>query len=90
MNPLHAVIQKITYEIVLPPSGKKIGFNLLDYRYFKIPYITDTIPNSPTVHQLTTHVKLNGWIVYIKGEDHITYQGVLDELNLHQTPCENF
>ena len=31
----------ITYEIELSPSGKKVGFNLLDYEDFKIPYITD-------------------------------------------------
>ena len=35
----------ITYDIELPPSGNKIGFNLLDDKYFTIPYITDTIPN---------------------------------------------
>ena len=27
----------ITYEIKLPPSGKKFGFNLLDDEYFTIP-----------------------------------------------------
>ena len=32
----------ITYDIELPPSGKKIGFNLLDDKDFTIPYITDT------------------------------------------------
>ena len=42
----------ITYDIELPTSGKKIGFNLLDDEDFTIPYITDTIPNSPAVHQL--------------------------------------
>ena len=35
----------ITYDIELPTSGKKIGFNLLDDEDFTIPYITDTIPN---------------------------------------------
>ena len=35
----------ITYEIELLPSGNKIGFNLLNDEDFKIPYITDTIPN---------------------------------------------
>ena len=43
----------ITYDIELPPSGKKIGFNLLDDEDFKTPYITDIIPNSPAGHQLT-------------------------------------
>ena len=33
----------IAYKIELTPYGKKIGFNLLDYAYFKIHYITDTI-----------------------------------------------
>ena len=42
----------ITYDIELPPSGKKIGFNLLDDGDFTIPYITDTIPNYPAVNQL--------------------------------------
>ena len=35
----------ITYDIELPPSGKKVEFNLLDYKDFTILYITDTIPN---------------------------------------------
>ena len=42
----------ITYDIELPTSGKKIGFNLLDDEDFTIPYITDTIPNPPAGHQL--------------------------------------
>ena len=42
----------LTYEIELPPSGKKFGFNLLDDEYFTIVYITDTIPNSPAGCQL--------------------------------------
>ena len=33
----------LTFEIELPPSGKKIGFNLLDDEDFTIPYVTDTI-----------------------------------------------
>ena len=37
----------ITYDIELPPSGKKVGFNLLDYEDFTITCITDAIPNSP-------------------------------------------
>ena len=35
----------ITYEIELPPDGKKIGINLLDCEYFTILYVIDTIPN---------------------------------------------
>ena len=57
----------VTYEIELPPSGKRIGFNLLDDEYFTIPYITDTIPNSPAVNQLPSQAKQNVWIVAING-----------------------
>ena len=57
----------ITYDIELPPSGKKIGFNLLDDEYFTIPYITDTIPNSPAGHQLPSQAKRNVWIVATNG-----------------------
>ena len=42
----------ITYDIELPPYGKKIGFNSLDDEDFTITYITDTTPNSPAGHQL--------------------------------------
>ena len=49
----------ITYEIELPLSVNKVGFNLLGDEYFRIPYITDTIPNSPSGHQLTSQAKLN-------------------------------
>ena len=79
----------LTYEIDLPLSGKKIGFNLLDDEYFTIPYVTDTIPNSPSVYQLPTQAKLNVWIVAINTEDTITAQGALDELNHNQTTCGN-
>ena len=75
----------IKYNIELPPSGKKIGFHLLDDEDFTIPYITNTIPNSPAGHQLPSQAKRNVWIVAINGEDPITAQGVLDEFNCHQT-----
>ena len=75
----------LTYEIELPPAGKKIGFNLLDNAYFTITYVTDTIPNSPAGHQLPTQDKLNVWIIDINREEPITSQGALDELNFHQT-----
>ena len=78
----------ITYDIELPPSGKKIGSNLLDDEDFTIPYITDTIPNSTAGHQLPSQAKRNVWIVAINGEEPIKAQGVLDELNSHQTPRE--
>ena len=76
----------IIYEIELPTSGKKIGFNLLDDEYFTIPYITDTISNSQARHQLQSQAKINVWIVAINVEEPITAQDVLDELNRHQNP----
>ena len=76
----------ITYDIELPPSGKKIGFNLLGDEDFTIPYITDTIPNLSAGHQLPSQAKRNLWILAINREEPITAQGVLDELNRHQTP----
>ena len=75
----------ITYEIELPPSGKKIGFNLLDDEDFTIPYINDTNPNSPAGNQLPSQAKINVCIVAINGEDLITAQGVSDALNFHKT-----
>ena len=54
-----------TYDIGLPPSGNKVVFNLLDDEYFTIPYIADTIPNSPAGHQLPSQAKRNGWILAI-------------------------
>ena len=76
----------ITYEIQLPPSGKKFVFNLVDDEDFKILYITDTIPNSTAGHQLPSQDKINVWIIAINGEEPITSQGVIDELNRNQTP----
>ena len=43
----------ITYDIELPTSGNKVGFNLLDDEDFKIPYTTDTITNSPAAYMHT-------------------------------------
>ena len=59
----------------------------MDDEYFTIPYITDTIPNSPSGHKLPIDPKKNVWIVHINGEDPITDQGALYELNCHQNPC---
>ena len=67
---------------------KKVSFNLLDDEDFTIPYITDTIPNAPSGHQLLTQAKINGWIIYINGEDPITAQDTIDELNHHQNLLE--
>ena len=55
------------YEIDLPTSGRKVGFNLLDYGDFTIPNITDTIPNSPVGHQLPTQCKQNLCIIATNG-----------------------
>ena len=77
----------ITYEIELTTYGKKVGFNLLDDADIRIPYITDTIPNSPSIHQLPTQAKRNVWNIAINEKESITDQGALDELNSHQTPC---
>ena len=77
----------ITYEIELPLDRKKVVFNLLDDDDFKIPYVVDTTPNSPSGNQLPTQDKKNVCIIYINGEDHITAQGAIDELNLHQNTC---
>ena len=76
----------IMYEIKLPSAGKKVGFILLDDEYFTIPYITDTIPNSPAGNQIPSQAKRNVWIITTNGEYPITYQCVLDEININQTP----
>ena len=62
----------LTNEIELPPSGNKVGFDLLDDEYFTIPYITDTIPNSSSGHQLPKNA-----CVTIKKLDDILYRGYL-------------
>ena len=77
--------QIITYEIELPRSGKKVGFNLLDDEDFKITYITDKIPNSPAGHKIPTQANKNVWIIDINGGYHITAQCELAELNHHKT-----
>ena len=76
----------MTYYIELTPSGKKVGFKLLNNEDFRIPYITDTIPNSLAVHQLPSQANRHVWIIAFNGEEPITAQCVLDELNRHQTP----
>ena len=75
----------ITFEIELPHSGKKVGFILLDDGDFTIHCINDTIPNLPSGNPFPTHTKLNVWIIAINGEEPITAQGVLDEINHHQS-----
>ena len=52
-SPPYCDTKLITYEIELPPSGRKVGFNLLDDEDFIIPYITDTIVNSTFGYKLT-------------------------------------
>ena len=68
----------ITYETESPPSGKKIGFNILDEKDFTIPYVIDTIPNSPASHQLLTQVKKNVWMIATNREELVTAQGAID------------
>ena len=75
----------VTYEIELPPAGKKIGFDLLDDEYFTIPCVIDTIPNSPAGHQLPTQDNKIVWIVSINRSDPITDKGALNVLNSHKT-----
>ena len=74
----------------LPTFGKKTGFNLLDDKAFTIPYVTDTIKNSPSVHQLPKQAKRNMWIIYINWGEPITAQGALDELDIHQNICGKY
>ena len=57
---------------------ERIFFNSLDEEDFIIPYITDTIPNSPAGHQLPSQAKRNVWIVAINGEEPIKDQDVTD------------
>ena len=59
----------------------------MDGEYFTIPYVTDTILNSPAGRQLPTQDKLNVWNIYINGENPIIYQGALDKINFHQFLC---
>ena len=72
-------------EIELPPSGNKIGLNLLDDEYFTIPYVLATTQNSPAGDKIPTQANKNVWIIFINGEEHITSQGDLDEIHSHQT-----
>ena len=72
----------LTYEIELPPSGKKIGFNLLDGTDFTIPSFIDTIQNSPVYHKLPTQSKNSMCIIAINEEEPIIAKGALYECNL--------
>ena len=75
----------INYELELPPSGNKIGFNLL-YNYdFTTPYIINTIPNSPSGYQLPTQTKKNVCIIDINGEEPIIENISLDVIQHYQT-----
>ena len=47
----------ITHGSYITPYGKKVVFDLLDNEDFTIPYITDTIPNSPAGHQPPAQAK---------------------------------
>ena len=65
----------ITYEIEVPSSGNKIGFNLLDDNEFTIPYILDEIMNSPAGNKLPTHANNNIWIIDIHVEEPLAANG---------------
>ena len=81
------MIQQLSHlKLSYPPLENKVSFNSLDDEDFTIPYITDTIPNSQSGHQIPSQAKGNVCIVAINGEEPITAQGALDELNRHQTP----
>ena len=71
------------------PLVRKVVLIFLGYEYFTIPYNPDTIPNLPAIHQLPAQATRNVGIIAINGEEPITSQGELDELNRHKTPREN-
>ena len=48
------ILRIIEVKTMLPPAVKKIGFYLLDDEYLTIPYVIDTIQNSPAGHQIPT------------------------------------
>ena len=59
----------ITYEIESPPSGIKVGFNLLDDEDYTIPYITDKTQNPPAGYQPLSQAKRNMWNKDINGKE---------------------
>ena len=56
---------------------------------FTIPYVIDKTPNSPAGHKLPTQADKNVSIIDINGEELITAQGVLGEINYHKIHMEN-
>ena len=79
----------LTYKIELPPFGNKIGFNSLDNEEFTIPYITDTITNSPAGHQIQKQAKKKLWIIDINGWELIKARGAIDKPGNCQTTHGN-
>ena len=64
LHTLHSVVQIFSQmKIELPLSVNNIAFNLLNDDFFTIPYITDTITNSPSGRQLPTQDKGNVCII---------------------------
>ena len=57
---------------------------------FTIPYIIDTIPNSPAFNQLPTQSMKILYIISINGEYPITSKWSLDKLNRYQTQRGKF
>ena len=79
----------ISYEIELPPEGKKICLNFMDDNEFTTPYIIETINNLTTYHQFPTQDNKNVWIISINREDPITTKGETDKLEQHQAQSRN-
>ena len=71
------------YELEIPQQGNKIGLNLINDDGSNIECIVDTVPNSPSVHQLPYQSTNNFLIVEIYGEEPITAKGYLEEIKLH-------
>ena len=54
LHPLYFIIHQFSHKIELSFDGNKIGFNILDDKYFTIPYVIDTIQNLSAGHQALT------------------------------------
>ena len=53
--------------------------------YFRIPFIIDTITNSPAGHQLLTQSKKHSSIIFINGKDTITAKGSFEKLQYNHS-----
>ena len=59
----------------------------MDYADFTIPYIIDSITNSPADNKLTTQADDKSGIIHINGEEAITFKLTLDEIHIYRTQC---